>query len=103
MRPISQINTVEIRNFWGMNSQRDPAAGEDYGLGALSVNQGRFLRRPLEPRVGLKPLKSSNDNHELAGTVFSMVAMPHASTLSIVMRLSGGRLVAARDVEPDTA
>lgn len=98
----SDLDRIGIQNFWGMDSQRDPARNEDYGVGVLSVNQGRRLRRPLEARPGLQPQKSSNSNHTLGGRLFAMTGLPQGGRLVLITRLDGGRLIAVKDVEPDT-
>lgn len=95
----SELGRVGIPNFHGMDASRNPTVNEDYGVGVLMVNCGRQLRSPLHPRLGLRPLTSSNDNEFMSGQIFALGALASGGRLTLVARLSGGRLVAAKDVQ----
>ena len=96
---LSVLDRVSITNFFGMDASRNPAANEGYGVGLLAINIGRNQRQPLHARLGLRPTKSENDNHVFSGTLYAMGALAGGNRLSIIVRLSGGRLVAATGVE----
>jgi hypothetical protein len=95
----SQYDRIPIQDFLGMDASRNPTANQDYGVGVLMINCGRKVRSPLQPRVGLRPVTSSNGNETMAGRLFALGALSSGGRLSLIARLSGGRLVAARDIE----
>ncbi len=98
----SDLGQVQNTNFWGLDAQRDPAEGNEYGVGVMSINQGRNLRRPLEVRVGLTPQTSSNGNHLLGGRLFALGAMPQGERLVLLARMDQGRVISIQDVEVAT-
>lgn len=96
---LSSLQRVGVSNFLGMDASRNPTANIDYGVGVLMINCGRKIRSPLHPRLGLQPLTSSNGNETMGGKLFALGALSTGGRLCLVARLSGGRLVAARDIE----
>ena len=94
----SSIDSVRIPQFFGMDASRSPSVNEEYSIGQLAVNIGRTSRQPLHSRLGLRPCTSDNGNHDLAGDVFSMGALVGGNRLALIMRVSGGRVVAASNV-----
>ena len=97
MAQWSSPTSVYIDSFNGVDAYRDVDDNQGYDEGVLAENLGRQHRRPLEPRVGLRPV-TADANAEVAGPVFAMGCMPQGGRLNIVMRLNGGRLVAAQGV-----
>lgn len=95
---MAEVGRVTASQFWGYDSDRDVDSNEDYGVGQLAVNGGRRQRQPLHPRVGLRPVTSSNGQTDISGKVFAMGALSQAGRLNLIYRVSGGRLLAARDV-----
>ena len=96
---LSESGRISIANFLGMDASRNPVANEQYGVGVLMVNCGRQTRSPLHARLGLQPVTSSNGNEVMGGRLFALGALSTGGRMSLVARLSGGRLVAASDVE----
>lgn len=98
-QPVSELRLTSISDFLGVDLSRDLDSGTDMGVGQVAENMGRSKRNPLEPRMGLRPVKSENGNHEVAASsFFGIGAMPHGARLNIVMRLDSGRLIAATGV-----
>ena len=96
---LSESSRVSIPNFLGMDASRNPTANEAYGVGVLMINCGRQQRSPLHARIGLQPITTSNGNETMSGKIFALGALATGGRLSLIARLSGGRLVAAKDVE----
>lgn len=94
----SEGSNVSIPNFLGMDASRNPNANEGYGIGTLMVNCGRNIRSPLHPRLGLQPVTTSNDNEVMSGQIFALGALASGGRLTLIARISGGRLVAALDI-----
>ena len=98
---LSGLDRVSLTAFVGMDASRNPASGDEYNLGVLAINLGRNQRQPLHARQGLQALTSDNDNHVFSGQIFALGALSQGNRLSLVARLSGGRLVAAKNVQID--
>ena len=96
---LSNLDRVPIQSFVGMDASRSPAEGDQYNVGVLAINLGRRQRQPLHSRQGLQPVTASNGNQVMSGQLFAFGALAGGNRLSLVMRLSGGRLVAATDVQ----
>ena len=97
--PLSNLDRVSIVSFQGMDASRSPTSNEEYGIGQLAVNLGRNQRQPLHARNGLQPVTSANGNHVFAGQIFAMGALQQGNRMSMILRLSGGRLVAATNCQ----
>ena len=98
----SSISNVSIGRFSGLDASRSPAEGVEYDIGVLAINLGRRQRQPLHARQGLQPLTSDNGNHVFSGQIFALGALAGGNRLTLVARLSGGRLVAATNVVLDS-
>lgn len=95
----SSSSRVSIFAFNGLDAARSKTANEEYSLAQKCVNLGRKRRQPLQPRLGLRPCTSSNDNERMGGECYAVGALARGNSLDIIVRLSGGRLVAVTDVE----
>ena len=95
---LSNLDRISIAAFNGMDASRSPSVNEEYSVAQLALNIGRQQRQPLHARLGLRPCTSENGNHTFGGQLFALGALAAGNRLSIVMRLSGGRLVAATGV-----
>jgi hypothetical protein len=82
-----------------MDTSRDVTDNIDFGVGVIAENLGRSRRRPLEARVGLRPVTSANGNHEIGSPVPAIGALLQGHRLTIVMRVTGRFLIAATDVK----
>ena len=94
----SDAEPIRVSNFLGMDLSRNLTENREFDVGQLCVNQGRQLRSPLHPRFGLAPVTSDNGNHDMAGVCYAMGSLATNGRLSLIMRLSGGRMVAATNV-----
>jgi hypothetical protein len=94
----SQTNPVYIPNFRGMDARRSPIENQEYAIGTLAINQGRDIRGPLHSRRGLKRLVSANGNHFINRRCYSIGALPQGHQLHLLVRASGGLLVAVKGV-----
>ena len=95
----SSADRVSVIAFNGLNASRSVVENAEYNVGISAVNIGRKIRQPLHPRLGLRPVTSSNDNHVFSGACLSMGALAAGTAIHILVRLSGGRMIAARNVE----
>lgn len=89
-----------IASFHGLDANRNPSINIDYGIGTRATNLGRSMRRPLEARLGGRPVTTTNATAELGGPVYAMGAMLQGGRFHLILRTAGGKLVAALDVKP---
>ena len=95
----SQGGSILISSFSGLDAARALVSNDTFSVGQTATNIGRKTRQPLQPRLGLRPVTSENGNHVFSGECFAMGAIASGNRLSLVMRVSGGRMLAATDVE----